>query len=70
MSNDPILSYIMSHKMKGLDEAKKCFEEHEVEEIRYEHNLEDTKVEYECNTCGRKIYLSYTLDRVSIEEGK
>ena len=64
MSNNP--------KMKDLDKAKKCFEEHDVEEkyTGYKNDLNEIDIEYECNTCGRKISLSYILYGVSVDELK
>ena len=62
MSNNP--------KMKDLEKSEYCFIEHDVEEKRHEHHLREVNIEYECNTCGRKIYLSYILDGVSVEEEK
>ena len=57
-------------KMKDLSKTTECFSEHDVEEIRYEHHMDEANVEYECNTCGRRISLSYKLDGVSVSEGK
>ena len=58
-------------KMKDLDEAKKCFDKHDIEEkyTKYKNDLEEIDIEYECNTCGKKIYLSYKLDGISLKEG-
>lgn len=57
-------------KMKDFKKSEECFTKHNVEETRYEHHFEEAEVEYQCNTCGRKIYLSYILDGVSVEEEK
>ncbi len=57
-------------KMKDRDEAQKCFYEHDVEEVRYEHHFNDVNVEYKCNTCDKVINMSYKLDVVSISKGE
>ena len=53
---------------KTLEDIKSCFRNHDVEKIRSDHNLEESNIEHRCDTCGRKIYLSYKFDSASIKE--